>query len=931
MTLKPYLLRTAILLPALVHCGFAAEVKESPVGLVLSPGGAKLLRANTETPLEARAGDLLFAGDGLRTATGSASFLFCPTKTTQTLGAAAEARFDVKQVKLKAGQITGEKPAQSCLLPSMVRVAVASQQHYGVSMTRGVDKPDAPPVTRDKMPPQVVQALAPVDQALAADPKDVSAMIAAATIYETNNLATNALAQYQAIRAVLPDAIWVQGKIFELQQTVAAIQATAASATSGGETYALLVGVSKFKDKELSLQFAERDATSFDQLLLSPRGGGLPKDHVLLLTDENATTAAVRNGFQDFLKHRAKKGDTVIIMMASHGTVEVPGSKNAFILTYDSDPQDLNSTALPMGELQALFEEQLSKVGRVILFVDVCKSGTIGNIKNANINSEVQHLGEVEGDMFGLMASRPRELSLEGPQFGGGHGLFSYYVLKGLSGDADANKDGKVDASELVKYVGDQVPSGSNNKQHPREFGVYDNTLKLSDTSKPGIEIAQWPVLYDSRSGEPLYLAADEPVTTPQAARAVEDFEAALKAGRIYPEQSANAFTSLDRLRPLLTAEQFAERTNQLRVKLEDQAQNVLLTYLTGDQFPHVKKDFETGTQATQAALRLTPESLYLQGRDDFFRGRVLLFDKKYPEALPYLESAVRIDPGTGYAYNALGIAYLEQALYDQAVNAFRDASNRAQHWAYPLHNLALAYYQKGDYKSAIAAYERAIRIAPQYAYLPYNLGLIYQRLNRSKDAETMYRRALALREDAQTYTALGYLKFFQKKPADAEAFYKMALAKDSSSQLARHNYAVLLDTLPKRQEEALRMWHDILQQDPNYTLSRLALAKALDRQGRDADAATEFRILIQQKPDYAAARVALGELENKLGNRAAALEQLTEAARLEPESSSVYESLGDVRTAEGNRSAGQDAYNKALQYATDSDAKKRIRKKLQR
>ena len=43
------------------------DTKEEPVGLVLSAAGSKLLRADTETPLAARPGDLLFAGDGLRT------------------------------------------------------------------------------------------------------------------------------------------------------------------------------------------------------------------------------------------------------------------------------------------------------------------------------------------------------------------------------------------------------------------------------------------------------------------------------------------------------------------------------------------------------------------------------------------------------------------------------------------------------------------------------------------------------------------------------------------------------------------------------------------------------------------------------------------------------------------------------------------------
>ena len=67
-------------------------------------------------------------------------------------------------------------------------------------------------------------------------------------------------------------------------------------------------------------------------------------------------------------------------------------------------------------------------------------------------------LGDAEGDLFGLLASRPTELSSEGPQFGGGHGAFSYFVIKGLDGAADDNKDGVVDANELIQYVTAEVP-----------------------------------------------------------------------------------------------------------------------------------------------------------------------------------------------------------------------------------------------------------------------------------------------------------------------------------------------------------------------------------------------------------------------------------------------------------------------------------------
>src|SRR5579871_4498566 len=126
---------------ALACWAIAAAWADEPVGLVLSPGGSKLVRANTETPLAARPGDLLFTGDGLRTESAAASFLFCPSKSIDTLSASGEVRFDAKQPKVKTGKIS-EQPARACTLPETPRVAVASQQHVGVTRTRGDAKPD---------------------------------------------------------------------------------------------------------------------------------------------------------------------------------------------------------------------------------------------------------------------------------------------------------------------------------------------------------------------------------------------------------------------------------------------------------------------------------------------------------------------------------------------------------------------------------------------------------------------------------------------------------------------------------------------------------------------------------------------------------------------------------------------------------------------
>lgn len=169
----------------------------------------------------------------------------------------------------------------------------------------------------------------------------------------------------------------------------------------------------------------------------------------------------MRLAFESILK-RTTRRDTIVLLIASHGTViETPGRpRGAYIVTHDSDPQDLSRTALPMADIQKLVREDLTRAGRVLAFVDVCRSGTIGTIPRASIlkvNSEIDQLSQTEGELFLFMASRPKEVSFEGPQYGGGHGAFSFFLLEALNGAADLNNDGHVNISELVEHVRDRV------------------------------------------------------------------------------------------------------------------------------------------------------------------------------------------------------------------------------------------------------------------------------------------------------------------------------------------------------------------------------------------------------------------------------------------------------------------------------------------
>src|SRR5205823_3514636 len=213
--------------------------KEEPVGLVLLPGGAKLVRSGVETPLAAKPGDILFSGDAMKTEAAAASFLYCPSKSSQSLAPGGDVLFGPAQLKVRAGKLVDSKPMASCFLPQVVRVAVASQQHYGVSMTRGLKDPqqDAKPIPPDQWPAGVAAEVAPFDKALAADPADQAALVGRAAVFEKYKLLPNALADYKKIADQWKEAVWVKGKIFETSEALAsALAAASAAPPAGGQT-----------------------------------------------------------------------------------------------------------------------------------------------------------------------------------------------------------------------------------------------------------------------------------------------------------------------------------------------------------------------------------------------------------------------------------------------------------------------------------------------------------------------------------------------------------------------------------------------------------------------------------------------------------------------------------------------------------------------
>lgn len=238
--------------------------------------------------------------------------------------------------------------------------------------------------------------------------------------------------------------------------------------------WAIIVGVSQHQHSELNLKFAHRDAEALYELIQKPTAGGFPKDNILKLVNEQATTGNVTKALRTFLKKPAQE-DIVLLYFSGHGTPDSDRPDHVYFVTHDTDPQDISGTALPMREVEWCLTNYLN-AKRVILLADTCHSGALGGggrrslepVARAQVSNYLTLLAKSNPGTAMLMSAEPTEVSLEGEEWGGGHGAFTHYLLEAMNGKADSgNPDGVVTVGEMFDYVQQQVKTATKDRQHP--------------------------------------------------------------------------------------------------------------------------------------------------------------------------------------------------------------------------------------------------------------------------------------------------------------------------------------------------------------------------------------------------------------------------------------------------------------------------------
>jgi uncharacterized caspase-like protein/tetratricopeptide (TPR) repeat protein len=271
------------------------------------------------------------------------------------------------------------------------------------------------------------------------------------------------------------------------------------------QLWGVVIGISQYQrgDEEEggnrinNLKFADDDAKAMYDFLRSETGGGFKAQpeggHLILLTNEQATHSAVRQAMETL--KAARPEDYFVIYIAAHGVlgIESGGEKNRqvpYFVLHDTNLGNLRETAIRMEDFKQLVRSLKAQKGLVI--ADTCHSAGVmleGRGLRANLNAQARLIEEMKAIPRGvgfIAASDEVEASRESRKLQAG--IFTWYLLEGLRGNADADGNGLVTFREIKSYLRAEVPKRTENRQNPAFYAtdIEANNLPLSLVSYAG-------------------------------------------------------------------------------------------------------------------------------------------------------------------------------------------------------------------------------------------------------------------------------------------------------------------------------------------------------------------------------------------------------------------------------------------------------------
>jgi TonB family protein len=242
------------------------------------------------------------------------------------------------------------------------------------------------------------------------------------------------------------------------------------------DAVAIIIGIADYKNLPRA-DFANDDASVFYDYAV--RALGLRPENIKLLVDANADDVAIYQAFKTWLPSRVRPTTDVYVYYSGHGLPAEDG-QGLYLLPQRAHRDLIEKTAISQHEINGFI--QAAKPKSVTIFLDSCYSG-LGRTGETLLTSARPVTIKSDKKLFPdgftvITASQADQISSSSPDLK--HGIFSYYLMRGMEGEADFNRDGKITARELHGYLAEQVARQAgmmNRQQEPQLMGDANRVL----------------------------------------------------------------------------------------------------------------------------------------------------------------------------------------------------------------------------------------------------------------------------------------------------------------------------------------------------------------------------------------------------------------------------------------------------------------------
>ncbi len=539
----------------------------------------------------------------------------------------------------------------------------------------------------------------------------------------------------------------------------------------GTTTRAVVIGISDYREPLIpDLRFADRDAQAFADWLRSPQGLALPDSSIRLLANQQATTAQMIVNL-DWLIEASKPGDRAFIYFSGHGDVERVTKFNlGYLLSYDSPPAVYGAGAFSLQYLQAILSTLSENDVQVFIITDACRAGKLAGNSVNGTQVTANQLAQQFANEIKVLSCQPDEFSLEGEQWGGGRGCFSYHLEDALYGFADANHDQSVDLLELRRYLEDHVSAeAAPQSQVPMVSGPVKTRIAAVREGEVAARRAakgNQPVAFRAIENKGMESRLLEKMDSIDR-RLYAQFLAAIDSGHLMSPlgKSANDYFKLLVEKPEMAA-LHGTMKRKLAAALMDEGQTILNEILKTDpevldnefanrvNYDHLPAYFER-------AAAILGEKHYvwrdLKAKEFYFRAMTIR-EENYPDSSAgwltdekrrLLEKSLEWDNTSAVTYWQLGRTFPLSS--SERIVFYKKATTIAPDWA-------LIHYMLGctlkDPLPGIYHLKKAIELDSNFLWSYNTISYSYDELGQ-KDSATFWRK-------------LYVLKFFQKMTEDS-------------------------------------------------------------------------------------------------------------------------------------------------------------------